>query len=74
MFYLPHRPVIRESAEIAKLRIAYDASSKLTENFASLNDCLETSPPLQNLIRDILVRSLFKPTCYVVTSKRPSYR
>ena len=34
---------------------------KLTENSASLNDCLETGPPLQNLMWDILVRSLFKP-------------
>lgn len=61
MFDLPHRPVIREPAEIAKLKIAYDASSKLTENSAPLNDCLETGPPLQNLMWDILVRSLFKP-------------
>ena len=61
MFYLPHRPVITEPAEIAKLKVAYDAFSKLTENSAPLNDCLETGPPLQNLMWDILVRSLFKP-------------
>ena len=29
MFYLPHRPVIRESAETIKLRIVRVASSKL---------------------------------------------
>ena len=46
MFYLPHRPVIRESAKTTKLRIVYDASSKPTENSAYLNDCLETGPPL----------------------------
>ena len=42
VFYLPHRPVVRESAETAKLKIVYDASSKPTKNSVSLNDCLET--------------------------------
>ena len=46
VFYLPYGPVIRESAETTKLRI-YNAS---------LNDCLETGPPLQNAMWDILVR------------------
>ena len=48
VFYLPHRPVIRESAKTTKLRIVYDASPKPTKNSASLNGCLETVPPLQN--------------------------
>ena len=61
MFYLPHRPVIRESAETTKLRIAYDASLKPTKNSASLNDCLETAPSLLNSLWEILVRSRFKP-------------
>ena len=61
VFYLSHRPVIRESAETTKLRIVYDASSKPTKNSASLNDCLETGPPYQNSVGDILVRSRFKP-------------
>ena len=39
VFYLPHRPVIRESAETTKVRIVYHASSKPTKNSASLNDC-----------------------------------
>ena len=53
VFYLPHRPVIRESTETFKLRIVYDVSSKLTKNFASLNDCLETGLPLQSSMWDI---------------------
>ena len=61
VFYLPHRPVIRESAEPTKIRIVYDASSKPTKNSACLNDYLETAPPLQNSMWDILVRSRFKP-------------
>ena len=61
MFYLQHRLVIRESAQTTKLRIMYDASSELTKNSASLNDCLEMGPPLRNSMWDILIRSRFKP-------------
>ena len=61
MFYLPHRSVIRESAETTKLGIVYDASSKPAKNSASLNDCLEKGPSLQNSLWDILARSRFKP-------------
>ena len=59
-FYLPHRPVIRKAAESTKMRIVYDASSKENERSPSLNDCLETGPPLQNLLCDILVRNRFQ--------------
>ena len=47
-FYLPHRLVIQESAEASKIRIAYDAPAKPHKNSVSLNECLETGPPLQN--------------------------
>jgi hypothetical protein len=47
VFYLPHRPVIKESAETTKMPMVYDASSSETAQAASLNDCLETGPPLQ---------------------------
>ena len=48
VYYLPHRPVIRESAESTKLRTVYDASAEVSESNVSLNKCLETGPPLQN--------------------------
>ena len=47
-FYLPHRTVIRESAETTKIRIFYDASAKPNQDSVSLNECLEIGPPLQN--------------------------
>ena len=53
-FYLPHRPMIRESAETTKIRIVYDASAKPNKDSVSLNECLETGPPLQNSLWDIL--------------------
>ena len=48
--YMPHKAVIRESAQTATVRIVYDASAKPNSNSASLNDCLETGPSLQNLL------------------------
>ena len=60
-FYIPHKPVIRESAESTKLRIVLDASARSNEKSPSLNDCLETVPPLQNLLWDVLVRNRLKP-------------
>ena len=45
-FYLPHRPVIQESAKTTKVRITYDASAKPNKDSVSLNECLETGPQL----------------------------
>ena len=61
IFYLPHRPVIKESAETTKMRIVYDASSSETAQAASLNDCLETGPPLQPLLHNVVVRNRLCP-------------
>ena len=60
-FYLPHKAIIREDAERTKLRIVHDASSKPNMNEPSLNECLEKGPPLQNMLRDALVRNRMKP-------------
>ena len=54
VFYLPHRPVIREPAKSAK-------ASKRT---VSLNECLETGPLLQNSHYEILVRSCMRPIIF----------
>ena len=54
---MSHRTVIHESAKSTKLRIVYNASAKANNITVSLNDCLETGPPLQNSLYDILVRS-----------------
>ena len=58
-FYLPHKAVIRESAETTKLRIVYDASARGNQNSPSLNECLETRPPLQNHLWQVLIRGRF---------------
>ena len=59
-FYIPHKPVIRESAESTKIRIVFDGSARANERSPSLNDCLETGPPLQNLLWNVLLRNRFK--------------
>ena len=60
-FYLPHKPVMRKAAESTKMRNVFDASAKANQTSPSLNDCLETEPPLQNLLWSVLVRNRFKP-------------
>ena len=59
--YLPHRPVVRTSAESTKIRQVCDASARANANSPSLNECLETGPPLQNLLWDVILRTRFKP-------------
>ena len=55
VFYLPHRPVVREDHTSTKVRPVFDGSAK-DENGLSLNDCLHTGPKLQPNLVDILMR------------------
>ena len=67
-FYIPHKEVVRESAQSRKLRVVYDASAKDSPECPSLNDCLYAGPPLQNKLWEILVRARSFPvaiTCDV---------
>ena len=61
--YVPHQAVVRENAESTKLRIVYDCSAKGTTQEPSLNDLLETGPPLQPQIFDILLRNRLHRYC-----------
>ncbi|KAK4324412.1 hypothetical protein Pmani_004972 [Petrolisthes manimaculis] len=53
-FYLPHRPVIRDSIS-SKVRPVFDASAA-GPNGVSLNDCLESGPSLIPDLVEILLR------------------
>ena len=64
-FYIPHKPVVHESAETTKMRIVYDASARASEKTPSLNECLETGPPFQNQLWDVLVRNRFHAVAIV---------
>ena len=48
--YILRKPVVRETAATTTLTIVFDASAKPSEGDPSLNDFLETGPPLQNLL------------------------
>ena len=58
-FYIPHKAVVWETAETTKLRIVNDASARAHDKAPSLNDCLNTGPPLQNQLWKVLVRGRF---------------
>ncbi|GFO10300.1 gamma-tubulin complex component 4 [Plakobranchus ocellatus] len=55
IFYLPHRPVVREDSTTTKVRPVFDASAK-GYNGISLNDCLETGPNLLPNLLGLLTR------------------
>ena len=55
VFYLPHRPVVREDRMSTKVRPVFDGGAKDC-NGLSLNDCLSTGPKLHPDLVDILMR------------------
>ena len=61
VFYIPHKPVVRPTAELFKLRIVSDAPARAYDGAPSLNECLHTGPPLQNKLWNVLVRGRFHP-------------
>ena len=56
-FYMPHKPVIRESASTTKVRMVFDASAKPHLLANSINECMYTGLSLQPLLWDILIRA-----------------
>ena len=53
--YLPHHPVVRENKETTKVRVVFDASSKMKTQ-PSLNDVLHSGPCLLPFLQEILLR------------------
>ena len=56
VFYMPHKPIVKQSAVTTKARMVFDASAKPQPLTYSINDCMFTDPPLQPLLWDIMVR------------------
>ena len=54
-FYLPHRPVVKDSSTSTRVRPVFDASAA-GPNGISLNDCLEVGPSLVPSLVDLLLR------------------
>ena len=70
VFYMPHKPVIRELAETTKMRIVYDASARENQKSPSLNDCRHVGPPLQPLLHDVHLRNRLKPIALTADVKQ----
>ena len=60
-FYLPHTPLVRDTASTTTLRILHDGSARAAPEAPSINDCLNPGPPLQSALWDILVRERIFP-------------
>ena len=56
VFYMPHKPIVKQSAVTTKVRMVFDASAKPQPLTYSINDCMFTGPPLQPLLWDIMIR------------------
>ncbi|XP_063590241.1 uncharacterized protein LOC134767126 [Penaeus indicus] len=54
-YYMPHRPVVKESSASTKIRLVFDASAA-SYNGISLNDCLESGPSLNPDLVKVLIR------------------
>ena len=54
VFYMPHKPVVKQSAVTTKLCMVFDASAKPHPLANSINDCMFTGPPLQPLLWDMV--------------------
>ena len=55
VFYMPHRPVVKESSLTTMIRPVFDASAK-GFNGVSLNDCLNTGPRMIPNLPGVLMR------------------
>ena len=55
LHYIPHHPVDKDSST-TPVRIVYDCSCRQSTNAPSLNDCLQTGPPLFTDMCSILLR------------------
>ena len=55
VYYMPHRPVVKESSSTTKIRPVFDASAR-GYNGVSLNDCMEVGPCLITSLVEILIR------------------
>ena len=61
VFYLLHKPVVRQDAMTTKTRMVFDASAKPHPLASSINGCMYTGPALQPLFWDILIRARMSP-------------
>jgi len=57
VFYMPHKPVVRESVTSTKVRMVFDAHARPHPLANSVNECMHTGPSLQPLLWNIMIRA-----------------
>ena len=57
VFYMPHKPEVREETTTTKVRMVFDVSAKPHPLANGVNECMYTGPPLQALLWDIMIRA-----------------
>ena len=56
MFYMPHKPIVKQTTVTTKVPMVFDANVKPQPLTNSINDCMFTGSPLQPFLWDIMVR------------------
>ena len=65
IFYMHHKPVLKENASTTKFRMVFDANARPAPLINSINDCKCKGPALQPNIWDIMIRARMAP-CLLV--------
>ena len=61
IYYMPHKPVVREDAATTKIRMVFDASAQPDPGSNSINDCMYKGLAIQPQLWDILIRARMSP-------------
>ena len=61
IYYMPHKPVVRDSATTTKVRMVFDASARPDSSSSSINDCMYKGLAIQPHLWDILIRGRMSP-------------
>lgn len=68
-YILPHHAVVRQASTTTKLRVVFDGSAKPSDGSA-LNDQLLVGPPLQQDLRDLIIRWRTHKICLLADVKQ----
>ena len=61
IYYMPHKPVVRDSATTTKVRMVFDASARPDSASNSINYCMYKGLAIQPHLWDILIRARMSP-------------
>ncbi|XP_073944620.1 uncharacterized protein [Choristoneura fumiferana] len=68
-YILPHHAIVRQASTTTKLRVVFDGSAKPSDGSA-LNDQLLVGPPLQQDLRDLIIRWRTHKICLLADVKQ----